>query len=499
MTQLTSLWNLVSFGSVRAAVLIAIVFALRWTLRGRVPAQCFHWLWVLVAIRLLVLVIPGSATSIFNLLSIKQTDVKADTPAWVIRKESAAAPPAAAAKEEPIPPDRAAPVAVEAGQSLPLLPLAWLVGVVVHVMLLGRSALRMRRAIRTAAPVADPSVLALARDCAAQLGVRKPIELRETSAACSPAIVGLWHPRLILPCGLTERLNSEELRFVLLHEYAHLCRRDLLVMWLLTAARIIHWFNPLTWLAVSAARVDTELACDETLLLHSTEDAPVPYGETLLKLTQLTSWRQAAIPVVAITEGKRAMRLRLEHIASFSRHSRWRIAAALAVVLGAGLVFAADETSKPLEIGDPAKVESAKVLPKWAKDWSIVRVTLPKDKEASKAEIEFRTGAADTKKVKVGEASETEPWVEKLEAESAGGESHWIATLRKGEERADCPGPCPIPANRPGRLFRLRSKLNSSRQMIRLFGGCVSRRRRMAVWDSQSSTIPCVDARRAMC
>src|SRR5678816_3320513 len=91
----------------------------------------------------------------------------------------------------------------------------------------------------------------------------------ETSAVGGPAIVGLWNPRLILPCGLIERLNTEELRFVLLHEFAHLRRRDLLVMWLLTAARIIHWFNPLTWLALRAARIDTELACDDTLLHYA--------------------------------------------------------------------------------------------------------------------------------------------------------------------------------------------------------------------------------------
>jgi len=115
--------------------------------------------------------------------------------------------------------------------------------------------------------------------------------------------------------------------------------------------------------------------------------------------------------------------------------------AAIVVVLGAGLVFAADETSKPLETGDAAKVESVNVLPDWARDWSIVHVTLPSDKEASKAEIEFKIGAADTRRLKVGEASETEPWVEKLEAEFAGGESHWKATLRKGEERAELPGP----------------------------------------------------------
>ena len=62
MNSLTSLWTLIATASLRAGVLIAIVLALRWALRGRVPAQCFHWLWILVAIRLLLPVAPGSAS-----------------------------------------------------------------------------------------------------------------------------------------------------------------------------------------------------------------------------------------------------------------------------------------------------------------------------------------------------------------------------------------------------------------------------------------------------
>jgi beta-lactamase regulating signal transducer with metallopeptidase domain len=440
MNQLTSLWHLVAVGSLRASVLIAIVFALRWALRGRVPAQCFHWLWILVAIRLLLPVAPSSATSIFNLLTLEKPGPKSDAPAWVVRQEPGAAAAGAASKpfaaRLPIdsPGASAVSAATTSSLSLPqLLALGWVAGVLLHVVLLGRSALRVCHAIRQATPVADPRILTLGGECAQRLGIRHALDLRETSAVGGPALVGLWRPRLLFPPGLTEHLTDEDARFVLLHECAHLRRRDLLVTWLLTAARIIHWFNPLTWLAVRAARIDTELACDETLLRHAGAATGVAYGETLLKLTQLIAWRQPAIPIVAIAERKSAMRLRMKGIAAFTAPSPARIAAALGILLGTSLVFAADETAKPAANESPAQAPGT--MPAWASDWSIVHVTAPAGENGG--EIVARAGAAETKTLQVGKESASGPWLEKLEAVTVAGEGRWKATLRKEGERAE--------------------------------------------------------------
>ena len=51
-------------------------------------------------------------------------------------------------------------------------------------------------------------------------------------------------------------------------------RHDFAALWLLTAARVLHWFNPLAWLAARIARGDAELACDETVLRHAHEAEP---------------------------------------------------------------------------------------------------------------------------------------------------------------------------------------------------------------------------------
>ncbi|HEX5175857.1 MAG TPA: M56 family metallopeptidase [Chthoniobacteraceae bacterium] len=440
MTHLASLYDLICTCSLRGAVLISIVLVLRCLLRGRVPSQCFHWLWVLVAIRLLLPTAPGSATSIFNLLGAARPTSNADGPKWIIRKDAGA--PIAGVKSTLVSSaeTKSAPADIAASHAiirLNPLPVIWLAGVALQVLLLTRSAWTMRQSLRRARQVTDPDVLRLASECAKAVGIRSRIQLVESPAFGGPSIIGFWRPRLVLPPGLSQHLTAEELRFVLLHECAHVRRRDLAMIWLFTAARVIHWFNPLAWVASRVARIDTELACDETLLRHASPSARVPYGETLLKLSQLTAWRQPAIPAVAIAEGRRAIRLRLEHIAAFNICSRWRTAAAIGLVLGVSLVFAADETSNVRGAADETKAPLAQQLPQWAKEWSIARVNLPKDRDASKAEIEFLISDREKRTLKVGEASEADAWVEKLESDSVGGESRWKATLRKGDERAE--------------------------------------------------------------
>jgi hypothetical protein len=116
-------------------------------------------------------------------------------------------------------------------------------------------------------------------------------------------------------------------------------------MWLLTAARVLHWFNPLVWLAARSARTDAELACDETVLRHSAEEARVPYGETLLLLMQQLTWRRSTLLIAGILEDRAAMRARVANIGSYAAPSRRRVHCAALLLLAVGAVFASDEKS----------------------------------------------------------------------------------------------------------------------------------------------------------
>lgn len=100
-----------------------------------------------------------------------------------------------------------------------------------------------------------------------------------------PAVVGLWHPCIVLPGDAMQRYDATERDLMLAHERAHVARGDLLANAVVAALRCVFWFNPLVHLAARRFRHDQELACDEHVVRRHPH-ARRAYGEAMLK-TQL--------------------------------------------------------------------------------------------------------------------------------------------------------------------------------------------------------------------
>lgn len=82
--------------------------------------------------------------------------------------------------------------------------------------------------------------------------------------------------------GSGSQFSVEEIRWMFLHEMAHLRRCDLWLNWVLEAVRAFHWFNPVVGWVLRRWREDREEACD-IHALSADGVHPVPYGRVLLK------------------------------------------------------------------------------------------------------------------------------------------------------------------------------------------------------------------------
>ena len=164
--------------------------------------------------------------------------------------------------------------------------------------------------------------------------VRSVVALRETPLVKSPALFGVFRPRFLLPPGLIRDFSPAELRYVFLHELAHVRRQDVAVNWLLTLLQAVHWFNPFVWFGFVRMRADRELACDALALSLSGDGEARTYGLTIVKLLE-TFTRGAASPgLVGILENGRQMQHRIRLIAAFRPAGKWSwLAAALMAAL----------------------------------------------------------------------------------------------------------------------------------------------------------------------
>lgn len=88
-------------------------------------------------------------------------------------------------------------------------------------------------------------------------------------------------PAIVVPASARE-WSSDRRRAVLLHELAHIQRRDLLSHTLASFACALNWFNPFIWAAARRLRVESEMASDEVVLRAGVR--PSVYAQHLLDM-----------------------------------------------------------------------------------------------------------------------------------------------------------------------------------------------------------------------
>ncbi len=216
----------------------------------------------------------------------------------------------------------------------------WGLGVAISLLLFARSAWAIRRLCKSSRIVCDGPLAAATIAAAQQLNVRMPV-LHLGPAGVMPMVWGILRGHLLLPKEATN-WDSSRLKAVLLHELAHLRRRDPLSLVIAYLARSVHWFNPLAWLAVRCLRTEQERACDDYVLRGGMK--PSDYAGHVLDLaTHLQPAPSAAAVALAMAERTRIEgRLHTILDAARNRHtlSRWLAAATLLVAATAALSLA---------------------------------------------------------------------------------------------------------------------------------------------------------------
>ena len=116
------------------------------------------------------------------------------------------------------------------------------------------------------------------------MGVSPRLRFLRSGRASMPVAAGIFRPAVIMPDD-ADSWSESRLRVVLLHELAHVKRRDCLTHVLGQAACAFHWFNPLAWLAVKRARAERERACDDLVLACGTRGSD--YADQLLEMARV--------------------------------------------------------------------------------------------------------------------------------------------------------------------------------------------------------------------
>jgi beta-lactamase regulating signal transducer with metallopeptidase domain len=138
---------------------------------------------------------------------------------------------------------------------------------------------------------------------AEKLGLRHRPEACLVPGEVPPMLwaIGL-SPRLLLPIQLWSTLAPDERTSLLLHELAHLKRRDHWVRWLELVVAGPYWWHPVVWWARRALREAEEQCCDAWVVWAMPQGAKT-YATALLAALDFVSGARTAPAAPAATSG----------------------------------------------------------------------------------------------------------------------------------------------------------------------------------------------------
>jgi beta-lactamase regulating signal transducer with metallopeptidase domain len=122
-----------------------------------------------------------------------------------------------------------------------------------------------RRLAAAADEIHDSQWNQLLDECRALMGLQTPVRLLRTRARVTPMALGIGSPAIVIP-DTADAWTLERRRAVLLHELAHIERRDCLTQTLASLTCAVYWIHPGAWWAARRLQVEREFACDDRVL-----------------------------------------------------------------------------------------------------------------------------------------------------------------------------------------------------------------------------------------
>jgi hypothetical protein len=172
---------------------------------------------------------------------------------------------------------------------------------------------------------------------AKELGINRPVRLLISPHRPMPMTWGLWRATVLLPQEAAD-WPPQRRRAVLLHELAHVKRRDCLTQLIAQVAYALHWFNPLAWMAWRQMQAERERACDDLVIGRGV--SPAAYAQELVRVASALSGRWFGAAGIAMARTSK-LEGRVRAILDEKRNRRavgrgWGVGAAVVLAAVAG-------------------------------------------------------------------------------------------------------------------------------------------------------------------
>ena len=180
----------------------------------------------------------------------------------------------------------------------------------------------------------DPAIARMVRDFESSRRVR----LYVSSSATVPAAIGFFRPAIVFPAWLLPQLSSDEIKIILLHELAHLRRRDDWTNLAQKFVKAVFFFHPAVWWIENRLTLEREMACDD-MVLAQTASARA-YASSLISFAEKLQGGRGLALAQALVGRMHQMSQRLAQILDAKRPNRSAVSRPALVLIVAMITLA---------------------------------------------------------------------------------------------------------------------------------------------------------------
>ncbi len=162
--------------------------------------------------------------------------------------------------------------------------LAWALGASIAMVRLAAGLWRLRQLRQSCAPVVAADLDPTVRETVEAIGGSVSLTVATSERIRVPAAIGFSKRTIILPAWALRELPAEDLKVILLHEFAHLRRGDDWTNLIQKIVRALFFFHPAVWWIENRLSVEREMACDDAVLAETAN--PRGYATCLVSLLE---------------------------------------------------------------------------------------------------------------------------------------------------------------------------------------------------------------------
>lgn len=188
------------------------------------------------------------------------------------------------------------------------------------------------------------------------------VRIFESALVRTPLTLGMFRPVILVPAGFFLRLPRDQAEAVLVHELAHICRQDYLLGLIQAFIANVFFFHPAIYYLSRQVDLEREHACDARAALETGDMAALAKGLSRVAIDM----HDKRIGFAMAARGRHAVVERIRRLGELRGRKNpddRTPAVALAMLFGAGIIFALAVDSKGGAKGDEQQLARLSVTP----------------------------------------------------------------------------------------------------------------------------------------